>query len=274
MNNIIITNGKFLKEEFNENLNTKILKEISSEDFLSFLGAEVLFEESLTVEGFFEALKPYFDIINQVFKSYTRGFNLEPFYEEMLKEPEIDEIIQDVKYIEFYWVAEKSDWEDRVHSKEYSDFYIYSSYHGVVENKESANYSMSFVGLNNWKQYPLKLNTEIVCTEFKDGHNVLFSSTKKWSLFELLSDFLKELTFYGYPNHAKKVFDDLKERSENIKSEDCVSWEVVKLEWLEEELEEAKAIENYEGMRKIQEEIDKIKKEIEENKKEDGQENS
>ena len=274
-----INNGEITCKEYNENLGIEVDAFIEVDDFAYHYDSPIELAEDLTIEGFFNALFPYFDIIDEHFVSFTRGFKLQPFYEQLKKDADLfdqtkdvddEDMADDISHIEMYWSSEKFDWEDRVHSKIHSCFKDYGTYHGVNKNPDGVSFGLSFTSLNNWKHYRFVLNETYECRGAK--REILFISNKSWHLFDLLRYFLYELTFHGYPEDAEKFSDSLKSMVDNISEEDLedsLSLNELQLLMLNDELKEATALENYTGAQKIKEEIEKIKEEIEKEQKQE-----
>lgn len=264
---VVFENGKLLLEEFNENTQSNQRDKISVEDFEWFYNTTVSFDDSLTVEGFIQALHPFFEKIDTQFIAYTRGYKLIEFYNQMLlKKREFDDEEENVSHIEMYWGIDLFDWEDLVHSEQHSDFNIFGSFRGVSKKEEDGFFGFSLIEINEWKHYKFVLNENVEC--FQQGneneYKSLFKSKKTWTLHDIISNFVYELTFYGYPSDAENIRLELGERAINIESGevDLIPFEKIQLEWLEKDLEEARKIENYEGMKKIQDKINELKKKL------------
>lgn len=285
---IIFEHGIILVNEYNDNLKTRVNKLLEVEEFESFYNSPVKFSENLTVEGFMEALRPFYDKIDQHFIAFTGGFKLQKFYEQMIlpaegwenEERDKDEI----SHVELHWHAEVFEWDDDVNSKHYSDFSYRGDYSGIPKEKDGPYFSFSLSPMNNWKHYNFRLNEEIKCYHFgsdvdrtEDGEmKVLFTSRKSWTLFDVIKFFFSELTFHGYPESTQEIRESMEEFSKSIEETlergeeiEGVSMDEFMLGIYEDDLKEAEKIENYEGMKKIQEKIDKLKKKIQDESESD-----
>lgn len=282
--NIVFNNGELLVEEFNDNLKTHTQRAITFEEFERYYGSVVKFSDDLTIEGFIKALRPFFEKIDSHFIAFSGGFLLEKYYEQMLLPAEDDKENDKISHVEMHWNAEVNEWDDDVHSIHHSDFHLNGDYSGIPKEKDDPYYSFSLSNINNWKHYNFKLNTEVKCYHFSSERLLdengeipkCFVSNMEWTLFELLRHFINELTFHGYPESTSSMREELSERSEEIKKAidegeelQGTSLSEFMLELYEKDLEEAGKIENYEGMKKIQEKIDKLKEEIKKEKEEE-----
>jgi len=269
---IIIRNGKIFENSYNDNLGIYQEKEITKEEFARFYSREVKFEEGLTVEGFMNAMHPFFDVIESHFVAYTGGFPLQQYYDVMKREGKIEQN-DDVSHIEFYWGAEYDEYENLANDTVDKSFYMYGSYHGVPKDDKGFYSSFSLSPLCDWKHYELKIKTEFSCTFFNKEEKkmkTLFTANKEWSFYDIIKAFFYELTWYGSPEDAQRHCDHLNAISEAVESGEMETVELDLKEWeleiLENDLENARQEQNYEGMRRIQNKIDEVRAKIDEDK--------
>ncbi|MEP7168416.1 MAG: hypothetical protein ABI855_03530 [Bacteroidota bacterium] len=257
-------NNQVLVNDYNENLKMRTDEILAADDFELYYDREVEFEEELTVEGFITALKPFFKKIDKQFIAYTRGFKLNHYYNQMQKSArkEKNDVIA---YVEFCWTAEVSEYENVEEGIIESEFSYYATYHGV-SFKEKDKYSFSFIPVNEWKHYPLKLNKKFQC-EFR-GHDenddvvmkTLFESTREYTFHELIKTFVFELTWMGYTKDIKEKRVELDNQTKNIDKEDLIPFNFD--EWMtelyEKQYDRAMKEERYEAAQRLKNKINKI----------------
>jgi hypothetical protein len=228
---------------------------------------DVEFEEGLTVEDFMNCLQPYFDTIDSHFIAYTRGYKIKQFF-DLMQKPSVRNSDDRVSHIELHWISEISQYNNLAEGKMEIDFGYYGSYHGVPTNKDDYYIGYSLSPINDWKHLQFKINSEMKCTTFINGkRQTLFIADKKWKLYDVIRHFFYELTWHGSPTQVDELVEDLSKKSEEIMSGEA---ELVELDLndfiikgLERDKEEELKKENFEGVKRIQDEIDRLKKENE-----------
>lgn len=265
---LLVKNNILLVDSFNDNLKKNVTEEVTLDDFLHFLSKPVSFSADLTVEGFMVALKPFYDLIDSHFISYTGGFKLNHYYEQMLKPVNEEDLLEHISHIEFTWFSELKIYDNLARGKKETEFDLYGCYHGVPLAKDDHYYSFSLCPINQWKHYRLVLNKEFSCECFDAEEpdddkkfRTIFKAEKDFTLYELIRYFFFELTWHGYTENIEQLSDSLSQLSANIDKENMVALDLdaIKISMLESELEEAKEDENYEGAERILNKINDIK---------------
>jgi len=210
----------------------------------------VYFDRNLTIKGFLEQLKPYKEIIDNVFISSSGGFKLDNYLNNLDKNPDEE---SNLSYIEFYRSVEI--WDDELSE--------YCAYHGIVEG-EKMTYSLSFTEIKNFKHLFFKLNTDYEIYDYNKKEKInkpILSCKKDFTFYEVIEGFIYELTFFGTPDDQKEKEKEIFDEVEKIKSGEIKTSPIEELilKTLEEDLENAISSESYE-------EADKLKKEIKEYK--------
>lgn len=211
---VIFHNNAIQIIDYNPKLKKKVTSELLPKDFEKYYACPVQFDQSLTVEGFMNALKPFFTKIDTQFYSYTRGYKLNHYYKQMQKTAEKESNGEDkILYAELFW---------QVELRGKSDFYFYSSIHGVTKDKNS-RFGFTLSPINNWKHYRFKLNPRFTCLHFhtrrKKGEiPKLFSAGRNFTLYDIIRYFFYELTFHGYTEHLIERRESLEKHIEDIDS--------------------------------------------------------
>ncbi len=198
-----------------------------------YLQYGIKLEKGFNVEDLMNLLIQYEERIDLLFLSYTRGFHLRPFYEEMKIEYPIKE--RKSACIETYWCV------DIWNSKELT---VWPSAHEIWNKTQ---YSLMCTPIYEIKHLPLKINNSFKLEEFivykpsenkKPQLNKIFSGTKDFNLQDFIGGFLYEITWSGYPDQKNKATKELDERVEDVDSKTFISSDQMFLEIYENELEE------------------------------------
>jgi type III secretion system FlhB-like substrate exporter len=261
---LIFQNNQILIEAFDENLGAKTLKPLDDEHLEQYYNTTVNFAEELTVEGFMNALYPFFKKLDAQFVAYSNGFKLLPFYKQMQKLG--NKKNDDLEYVEFYWACELCYMENIEEGTIDTDFSSYANYHGVSK-KQDYNFSFSITPINLWKHLPLRLNTSYQCSTYTDKkgkllkkEKIVFSTNKTFSLHHLLKCFISELTFFGYPENAKAVSEKLDHQVKEIKEGNVKTFSADELimQMYETDYEKAIAEERYEAAARLMKKIKEL----------------
>lgn len=201
-------------------------------------------EKGFSVFDLMNILKENEKEVNLLFMAYTRGFTLAPFYEEMnsnvavKKEDALD-------CLEFSLAGEIDNLNEFGKPKYEISHYVHIN---GIKKTDKERYSIGFSPLSELSQATIVLNNEIEFsimqrgeiweTEKKPTKKVFFTGIKEFMLEDILGPFLHEITFYGYPKDRNMQLEELEERVETSKTEDCIPWEVIQLEWKEKDLVE------------------------------------
>jgi hypothetical protein len=223
----------------------------------------VIFDENLTVENFLRHLIPETLVLNTVFQSYLGGCPLEPFFQELEQEAS-EEPNEDIEYVEFYWATEIYD----------NEFDEYCSYHGIGKPDEEGfrtNWSFSFSPLSNWKHHRLVLNHEYVIEQYHfqgegwdtkyQGKNTLFKGKKEFTLWDILSAFFFEISFFGSPENRDEKAAEIEQISEEYENGnmETITLEEVILEEMEKDLQTFIESEDYEEAEALKNQIKEYK---------------
>lgn len=199
--------------------------------FLSILNKDVRLEEGLTLKDFFENLKPFSSFI-----SYMAHINFDKYYQEILKDADTSIDVSDISHLEVsYSVLLRN--LDEVDNKDSLFPYVDTSFNfsGVYKEKKpikntdsfDEKCSLMFVPVSNIASLELKLNNQIDinCSgkEYK-RFNVDLNSINFFDF--VVKGVLWDIGFFGPPENRDMVGDDLKKSVEEIKDEDCKTFDI------------------------------------------------
>jgi len=271
----IQNNGLFIKS-FNENIKNYESSEVTS-DIKYHYNDIVEFGEDLTLEGLFNTLEPFVDILNDDFSADTRKWPLKPFFDSIKNDPKEKTEIKEVK---FEWINECISYVDRKTGKQKSTLYNSLQMCGVGMNSknEPEHYSLGFISLNDIKYAKLHAIKECSIEQYDSDtreRKIILEYEKDITLRELISTLLYEITFYGSPENMKQEEDHLKEMLkksdeefaqmiEENSFEKSTVIEDFQIEMLKDELQEALDEENFEWAKRVKEKIEQIQKELKE----------
>lgn len=226
-------------------------------------------QRNFTVEDLLNILMKYEDEVNMLFLSYSRGFELRPYYEESLKEYEENE---NSDYIELCWATD-------VFEKELT---IYPHIHEM--GKDKMGYSLMCSSVAEFKKLVIKFDEKIhifkhiIPKRWEKDKGVrkknIFKGVKEFTFQDFVGTFLYEITWSGYPQERDKRAAELDERAKEVEEidwdevEEDTSWDEFQLKWKEEELEALlkKKRPSKKKIAELEKEIHWIKKDIEEAK--------
>lgn len=260
---VIFLNNKIQIIEYNPTLKKKTTTDLLPKDLERYYDCNVRFDKSLTVEGFMTALKPFFTKIDKQFYSYTRGFKLIHYFNQMRKPAEKEENPEfNILYAEFYWHAE-------LWSK--SNFNFYASIHGITDDKNT-RFGFNLSPINDWKHYCLKINPGFKCLHLKgkqkDGKiPTLFDTTREFTLHEIIRCFFYELTFHGYTEQLIERRESVDKQIEDIKSGKAKTYTMdeVKLKTYKQLLKYALKEKDEKSANKLSKKIEKLELKLKRN---------
>lgn len=222
-------------------------------------------DTDFTVEDLMNILKENEEDIDNLFQAYTRGFLLNPYFEEM-QLPVLKEEKSKINKLIFSWSGEV----DNVKEFGKPKYQISDSVHisgKVAGNKQC--YSLSFTHLNELKKATFKLDkkTKFSHTDFGDKWDenrkaktkFFFKGIKLFTLQDIIGAFLNEISFHGYPAAIDEIADDLEERFANNDNGKSYSMEEVCLKF---SLDRLKRLEVKKLTKKNILRLEKLKKEI------------
>lgn len=240
-----------------------------------YFGKLVDFDDDFTVFDFIKHLYKNKEIIDSLFIGFNNNISIEKFYNECLNHVEHG-YINKIESIEIAW--ETDIFKDE--SIKYRFINDWVTFFGRV-NKDVDEVernipirSMNLIRLRNWKNLPLKLNRFISFQEIDVNKQrkiyTKLSGIKEFLLLDVISGFLKELTWYGDPEQQVEVAREIAKKFEEMKQEGKEEIVIdikkpvqkVDLKLLEDELKKSIDEEDYLKAKSIKEQIETEKKNI------------
>ena len=172
----------------------------------------VEFSEDLSVKDFVFLLEKYKDELDKHFTAYNHDLNFDIYLNEIRKEPEPD-FFNECDEVEIVW-------ETEVQKESGVNFIMdWVTFVGRIKNFKPQHQldvptrGLHMSPLRNWKNLPLKLNKMIFYSPspFESRKSIL-KGIKHFSLFNVLSGFIYELTLHGTPEQQIRNTNDIKEQ--------------------------------------------------------------
>lgn len=228
---ITITQDNIYKTDFSiaDLKSTDDLEIISEEEILYHLSDFIELGESVTFGRFFEIISLNKDLIEKIYHSCLGGYSLTPF---MFEIEDIPDRKNNLDYVEICWSCDKYD----------DEFNISSSFHGIgsKDNGEEETYAIEFTPLNNLKNLPLRLNTNLSYFVLPKGKGKkakdVYLGDRYFTLYDVLYAILFEITFNGDPKNRNSRLAELEDIAEESSAE-IESGKYFTAEEMEEELE-------------------------------------
>jgi hypothetical protein len=199
-------------------------------------------ERGFTVLHLMQILKEYEQEVDLIFMAYSRGFKIDPYYQEVIA-PIVKERESKMDYLEFSWSGS-------IHSlKEFGKpkFEMYDSVHvtGKV-NDSKERYGFGLSDLSEIKDATFKLDNRIEFKTIDFGEiwdknrkpvsKIFFKGIKTFVFENIIGTFIHEITCYGYKEHRTKFIERLEKSSEESKLGGGTFYQVMQLKWSKESL--------------------------------------
>lgn len=227
--------------------------------------------ETITFGDFFNALMEYEKDIDFLFESYTKGFYLKPFYDEMCDAPSDDTPLGlNIDYVIVSWGTDYYEYEDDDLNivKDFSMFVNIS----CVDNSPSGcgESSFSLCKLSDLKDVRIVLNNNHQTTHFvvdaeknTGGYIKIFDANTDMTLQNFIGGILHEMTFFGSPQHKIEFLNEMKTEMDTVNEQkDKITDDKFQLQWLEQDLIRLSNEEKYEKAAKVKKKIDELKVKI------------
>lgn len=243
---------------------------IADGSIIKYLNRIVEIKPDVTVEDFMRLLSKHEIAIDSFFDDYTKGIPYKLFMEDMEKET-VDGDLEEVELC----------WEGEVLNNDLAIIGYLRAWlkeEKVIERGEEIHYphDVSFLPIYIWKKCRLVLNEAINIVDVGDGkrtvtdEDIVFAGLYRWTLFEVLSNFLLEISMNGSPQERDELFSKMEDRGYDLKEvvknkEQVDFWITVlesELEDMKSALEQASDEEDYEKAAIIQKEMEIIGKEL------------
>lgn len=201
-----------------------------------------VFEKGFTVLHLMQILKEKEQEVDLVFMAYSRGFKIDPYYQEMMQPVEKDKQSK-IDYLEFSWSGAVYNLKEFGKPKYEMSDYVHIT--GKV-NDSKENYGFGLDNLNEIKEATFKLDTTIEFKTIDFGEiwdknrkpitQLFFKGVKPFVFENIIGTFIHEITWYGYKEHKTKFIEELDKSSEEAKLGGGTLHQVMKLKWSKENL--------------------------------------
>lgn len=233
MNKVIVDKQKIYFASYKEAEKKWIKQDVLrlGNPFPWYLPYAVEIEKKVTVKDLLMHLKRHEDHVSLIFCGYLGDAKLEDFIKEVQLEPDLD-FKEKIELIEFYWNAEL---EPLSEEDGFGEFTIINnpSIRGInaikageteIEEDFDEEIDLSLVALRNYANDVVTVNSYVEYATLDELSeplpNVLMDGEIKWTLFDLISTLLTEISFYGTPEDQKIVREDIiREEEEMVNAE-------------------------------------------------------
>lgn len=219
-------------------------------------------KEDVTVEDFMFNLEKHEVIIDYCLCGYLNDVPFKLFLNEVYKDSE-DSDLEEIELV----------WEGEIMNK---DLAMVGYLRGWLSRKRieeigeefDAPLDISFMPLPMWKKCKLSLNENMIISDYGEIDNIdqqlLYEGFYRWTLFEVMSNFLTEISLAGPPDDVRKLHSELQTRKFD-KQEVAANEEKTRfwLNFLEMELKDMRYSMEYALDNEEYEDASKLKKEIE-----------
>jgi hypothetical protein len=172
----------------------------------SFFGYFAEFDENITIKTFLEILGDFSDEINQVFNGYLNEIDFDLFLQETkilpIKPPAID-------YIEIAWKVRM------IAAADMTILDIIPNILGIslIQGSDSDVVTeLDFIRLRDICQFNICEQTALDIPNDRT-YQIAVEAERRWTLFDIISGFLFEISKYGSPEDKQTMIDELNKES-------------------------------------------------------------
>lgn len=205
-----------IEETIDINISGHICNEIKVHSFLPYLKEMMEVENDVTFEDFFNHIMRQKGKYSSIFRSHLGNYKLQQWEEEWNRIPgdDCDGDDYEMTKVEIRWHGESwlNEGEDLIT--------IEPEFHGIgfaIDTKKQMGMGVDFTPINDLKLYPFELNEQLNVYSLQDS-KILLSGKKEFTVYEVISTVLDEITFYGSPEQKIKKINEIKQTCEDIKS--------------------------------------------------------
>lgn len=227
---ITLTKTKIIyNNHYNPECDEYVRREV--EHLYLYLNERVVLSNDFTLEDLFHHLYRDGETFDLIFSSCLGHHSLQPWFDEINRSgPKEDD---EIDYLEIYRYGEYwgKDCDDNIE--------LCIGFSGVGYNIDDPSYGVGFTPLNELKHLPLRLNEDFEISEVKIPPNVIMYVARllkkvgipvgKWdnpsphvyvkgkvdfTVYELISAILEEISFYGSPEERDSKMDEIEKTTE------------------------------------------------------------
>lgn len=212
---------KHFEEELDENIHGHNCTEIKVHSFLPYLNEMLEVEDDVTFEDFFAHIMRQKGKYSSIFASHLGNYKLKAWEEEWNRIPvgdRFDGVDYEMKSVGLCWHGESWNYEGE------DEITITPEFHGMgiditgLSPGKEMGLAVEFTPINELKSYPFKLDTQLNVYSLQKDSKILLSGKKDFTVYEVVSTVLYEISFTGTPEQRDARMSKLKQQCEDIKS--------------------------------------------------------
>jgi len=186
---------------------------------LPFLIQNIEIEDGVTFEDFFNHIMKEHDKYSEAFASHLGHAHLSDWVEEWnlpFTDKLNDTYAEEMTYLSIRW-------RTYIFEKELAEGVEFGGEGRIKEKGKWRNigFALELTPINNFKNYPLKLDTKFEIYSDSIKPKKLFSSTKIFTVYDVVSAILYEISWFGSPSRREDKLKELQNQILKIKKGDC-----------------------------------------------------
>lgn len=190
------------------------VKEVKIADVINMLGDEVELGIDATLKNIFDIIIFHKDFLNILFNKEMRGLLIDDFildYESNF----VSSFSKENFDMRFSWQSEVFEYDKEV---EYMDYVAFEAFGKLDKDKDTENYpiSIAFVRLCEIRDRRIVLDNTFELHDDESHENdieaVFKANYRAFTLYELISSILYEITLYGKPEQRDNKRDEIERR--------------------------------------------------------------
>ena len=206
-----------IEESIDENLSGHICNEKKVHSFLPYLNEVMDVDEGVTFEDFFTHIIRQKGKYSSLFTSHLGNYKLNQWDEEWNRIPgdHCDGDDYEMKSVGLCWHGESWNYDGE------DEITITSEFHGTgidKKTKKEMGMAVEFTPINDLKPYPFKLDTRLKVYSLQKDSKLLLSGKKDFTVYEVVSTVLYEISFAGSPDERESRMAKFKQISKDIES--------------------------------------------------------
>ena len=205
------------------------------DSFLPYLREEIQFVD-ITFEDFFNHIMKDHEEYSKVFASHLGHYELDIWLGEWsMDDSDPQHVHERMKQIEIGWAADKNEneineWVQFHGWGQSFDKYSKQVGDGKWEGEwHDTHFALEYSPLNTLKHYPFLINKEYKIYEFCSAEKPLLEGYKSFTVFDVISAILFEISFAGSPTNRTERMEEMNATIERIESgeEETTSYDSV-----------------------------------------------
>jgi hypothetical protein len=272
---LIIYKDKITATQWKPEIEDWIENDIKTLDspITKYFNRYVFVKEDVTVEDFLKHLEYYEKDIDFCFSGYNNDVPLRLYLDDMRTEIDVEKICV-CDELEMVWQGEILS----------NTICVFGNLLAFLSEEKAAKlapennvaYNVNYLSINSWKHCKFVLNDTILINNLGSiedmTDDLVFEGYHFWTLFDIISSFLSEITMNGTPEERNKTALQIANKDYDVKEvaqheEQANFWLIFlesELEEMQLGLSEAEESEEYEQATVLKKDIDVIKKELKE----------